>query len=356
LNHSAVHFLRNLFYAGRPGAVLSSLSAVYYMTMRCNLNCAYCEDFGYARNSGNASHQSAAKVMQILAVLRQASDSLTLTGGETLLHPEIQMILEEARSRLKYRQLTLLTNGLLLLEKSEILHSLDRLVISLDSLDPLLWSKLIGMKDAQARQIIENIEWAASRQKEDRFTLIINCVLNKNTLAGAGQLLDFCSRHHILASFSPQSVRNWPEYDLLVSNEYKTTLLYLIKMKKKGAPILGSLPYLKSIAEISPYTCHPTLLPRVLPDGNLIYPCRPIEREGGARGGQPVNLLDVHDWDEALEIAAGTYGDPPETCSSCFQQCYAEPSLMQNNPLHYLWDWMRFSASRRGDLITYSPG
>jgi MoaA/NifB/PqqE/SkfB family radical SAM enzyme len=356
LKRSPIHFLENILSTGRRGAVLAPLSVVYYLTLRCNLNCAYCEDFGYSRNPKNASYQPSTRVYPILGVLRQASDSLTFTGGETLLHPEILPILKYSRQVLKFRQLTLLTNGLLLSERASILPLLDRLVISLDSLDTQFWAGLIGQSEDQAKKIVENVIWAASKQKDDRFTLIINCVLNPHTLSGVDELVKFCSRHHILISFSPQSVQNWPDYDLLVSTEYKSTLLRLIEMKKKGAPILGSLPYLKSMADVSPYTCHPTLLPRVLPDGALIYPCRPIEREGSARGGQPVNLLDVQNWEEALRIASQAYGDPPETCSSCFQQCYAEPSLMQNHPLSYFWDWLRYPASRRGDLITYSPG
>ena len=46
--------------------------------------------------------------------------------------------------------------------------------------------------------------------------------------------------------------------------------------------------------------------------------------------------MNVKTWDEAWKIAKEKYGDAPTSCVSCFQQCYAEPSLMQAHPLEYM--------------------
>jgi hypothetical protein len=77
----------------------------------------------------------------------------------------------------------------------------------------------------------------------------------------------------------------------------------MIARKQSGAPILGSMAYLRMLLDFEPYACYPLLVPRVMPDGGLAYPCRPIEREGalpgtasGAHGGRAVNLLDVPNW------------------------------------------------------------
>jgi hypothetical protein len=67
-------------------------------------------------------------------------------------------------------------------------------------------------------------------------------------------------------------------------------------------------------------------------------------------------LLDVALWAEALQAAADEYGPPPRVCSSCFQQCFAEPSLMQARPFSLLVEWLRYRASRRGWLASYAPG
>jgi hypothetical protein len=164
-------------------------------------------------------------------------------------------------------------------------------------------------------------------------------------------LLNFCVENKIWFSLSPQAVNNLPRYELVTSNEYRAFIEKVIALKKSGAPILGSFSYLKMLVNQTPYECFPTLAPRIMPDGWLAYPCRPMEKAGGELGGLAVNLLDVKNWDEAWHIAQQKYGEAPTSCVSCFQQCYAEPSLMQARPLEYL------SEKLRGvDLSTYAPG
>jgi len=164
-------------------------------------------------------------------------------------------------------------------------------------------------------------------------------------------LLNFCVENHIWLSLSPQSVNNLPRYELVTSQEYRAYIEKIIALKKRGAPILGSYSYLKMLIDQTPYECFPTLAPRIMPDGWLAYPCRPMEKAGGEQGGLAVNLLDVNNWDEAWKIAQEKYGEAPTSCVSCFQQCYAEPSLMQARPLEYLRERIHGV-----DLGTYAPG
>jgi hypothetical protein len=105
-----------------------------------------------------------------------------------------------------------------------------------------------------------------------------------------------------------------------------------------------------------PFTCYPTLMPRIMPNGDLAYPCRPIEKEGGSHGGRLCNLLHMDSWARAIQIARDEYGPPPRICTSCFQQCYAEPSLMQSRPLSLLRELALYAPSRRGMVWTYAPG
>lgn len=186
--------------------------------------------------------------------------------------------------------------------------------------------------------------------------MILNCVLSPETLPGAQAVLEFSRQHNILVSFSPQAVNNWPRYKLTVSHDYTQFIETLIHLKKQGAPILGSTDYLRTLAAFQPYDCYPTLAPRIYPNGDLAYPCRPLEKADNGQGGRPLNLLNVTSWDEAWSAAYAAYGPPPRTCHSCFQQCYAEPSLMQSRPLSLLWEMLRYPASRNGHLNTYAPG
>jgi len=53
-------------------------------------------------------------------------------------------------------------------------------------------------------------------------------------------VLDFCAAHGVVFSFSPQSVNNWPRYELLVSEAYRAFVARLIQAKQGGAPILAA--------------------------------------------------------------------------------------------------------------------
>ena len=203
---------------------------------------------------------------------------------------------------------------------------------------------------------MDNIRHYARRQSEVGYRLIVNCVLTPETLPEAQNVLDFCVEQKVLASFSPQAVCNWPRYELLVSEPYAAFLAQLVAIKQRGGPILGSLAYLRTLQELRPYACYPTLTPRILPGGELVYPCRPVEKAGGSHGGQPCNLLEVESLEHAFEIAAGEYGPPPRVCTSCFQQCFADPSLMQAHPLAWLNEWLFYLPSRQAGLASYAPG
>jgi MoaA/NifB/PqqE/SkfB family radical SAM enzyme len=332
---------------------------MFHLTGRCNLNCAYCEDYGARRANDELIELgvlSPAAAGQVLAVLRQGVANLILTGGEPLLYPHLDALAAQAKTEHSFRNLTLLTNGLLMSKHLGLLTYLDRLVISLDSLDVGRWGETIGLDSEAAQTIIETIEALVGEQKKYNFALIVNCVVTPETLTDAGAVLDFCVERNIGFAFSPQSFNNWPRYELLVDDEYRNFVEKVIDYKKRNLNILGSLAYLNLMRDFQAYHCYPTLIPRVLPNGDLIYPCRPIERSQTPHGGRPCNLLQVGSWPEAIMAAETRFGSPPISCLSCFQQCYAEPSLMQARPLSLLWEMLAFSPSRKLKIHTFAPG
>jgi MoaA/NifB/PqqE/SkfB family radical SAM enzyme len=343
-------YVQNLVKRTRSDFTLLPRLAVYYVTMQCNLNCVYCEDFGSRRNHLVTPTPTVEDARRILKVIRSGVDRLWLTGGEPLMVPHLADLLAYARNDLKFREISLITNGTLLSQNIKVLPHLDRLIISLDSVDlPAL--NMVSVPDAYAKTVIGNVREAASLQNQYKYKLILNAVITPETLPGMDDLLAFCSEYGARISFSPQSVNNMLRYELVTSPEYRAFIQKVIHLKKQGAPVLGSFSYFRTLLDQTPYECYPTLVPRVLPDGWLAYPCRPMEKAGGEQGGRAVNLLDVTTWAEAWNIAVEKYGEPPTSCVSCFQQCYAEPSLMQAHPMEYL------SEKLRGfDPGAYAPG
>lgn len=349
-------YAANLFRVVRGDRRLCPRVVIFYVSGQCNLNCMYCEDYGARRNARADAPVSLDDARRILRVIRTGAGALILTGGEPLLHPHIDEIVLAAKREMRFRQVTIITNAMLLDRHEKILPALDRVIVSLDSIDPQIWSGVIQMPPSTAQTILENIRRYAAMQKQYGYTMIVNAVLNAQTMPGALALLDFCEQHRLLVSFSPQAVSNLPHYDLLVSQEYQALVQTLIERKKRGAPIVGSLPYLETMRDLAPYDCYPLLAPRVMPDGGLAYPCRPLEKAQNGQGGRAANLLHAQNWTQVVAQSASAYGSPPRACASCFQQCYAEPSLMQTRPLTLLWETLRYRASRQGRLVTYAPG
>lgn len=363
-----VAYTKNLLKLATGNLDLTPQVAVYYVTMQCNLNCAYCEDFGSRRNHQVTQNPSTENAKKILRVIRSGFSRLWLTGGEPLMHPRIGELLEYAKNELKFREISLITNGTLLFKDSttertekknlrpsvisvpSVVKNLDRLIISLDSVDPNTLN-LVSLPNIHAENVIENARKAAQLQKSHGFLLSVNAVITPETLPHMDSLLAFCEENKIWLSLSPQAVNNLPRYELITSQEYRAFIEKVIALKENGAPILGSTAYLNMLVDQTPYECYPTLAPRIMPDGWLAYPCRPMEKAGGEQGGRAVNLLDVHSWDEAWSIAQEKFGQAPTSCVSCFQQCYAEPSLMQAHPLEYLRERIRGV-----DLSGYAPG
>ena len=279
-----------------------------------------------------------------------------LSGGEPLTHPDIDQILFCIKKELKFSELTLITNGSLLADHQEALTQVDRLVVSLDSLDPKIIARIAGISPTAAQSVLRNVIDTAAACRRSGKTMILNAVLTPETLSGAETLVDFCREHRLMVSFSPQAVNNWPRYELAVSPEYRLIIEKLQKLKQAGAPILGSDAYLSKLLAFEPYDCFPALAPRIYTNGDLSHPCRPLEKAANGQGGRGINLLNFQTWEEAWKVALKTQGQPPRTCHSCFQQCYAEPSLMQADPGALLYEKLRYPSSRAGHPDSYTPG
>jgi len=340
--HTMFTYMGNLIKIARGDFTLDPHIAIYYVTMQCNLNCTYCEDFGSRRNHLVTPAPPLEDAKHILKVIRTGVDRLWLTGGEPLMHPQLLDLLSYAQNELEFHEISLITNGTLLSQNRHLLPFLNNLIISLDSVDPQALNT-VSVPDAYAEMVIANAHEAASLQKEYNFKLILNAVITPETLPSMDKLLAFCTENRVQISFSPQAVNNLPRYDLVTSKEYRDFIEKIIEIKRHGAPIIGSYTYFNTLLDQTPYECYPTLVPRILPDGWLAYPCRPMEKAGGEQGGRAVNLLSVDTWDKAWAIAKKRYGEA--------QQCYAEPSLMQVHPVEHLKETISGKH-----LTTYAPG
>ncbi|MDA8131163.1 MAG: GTP 3',8-cyclase MoaA [Elusimicrobia bacterium] len=117
------------------------------LTDRCNLNCVYCtprERQDFLSHEDLLRHEELARAAA--SFVRLGVRKIRLTGGEPLLKKDLPVLVRLLRGISGLRELALTTNGVLLKDLAVPLREagLDRVNVSLDSLDPAVFKKITG--------------------------------------------------------------------------------------------------------------------------------------------------------------------------------------------------------------------
>jgi GTP 3',8-cyclase len=133
---------------------------------RCNFRCPYCmpeatygEHFNFLRNDERLSFAEIERLCRLAAQL--GVSKLRLTGGEPLLRPHLAELVAQLRRIDGIDDLAMTTNGVLLARHADELRDagLDRITISLDTLDPALFHRMSGNRGA-LHDVLDGIEAA----------------------------------------------------------------------------------------------------------------------------------------------------------------------------------------------------
>ena len=118
------------------------------VTDRCNIRCFYCmpEIVKFLPHRDVLSFEEIERVVRILASM--GVDRVRITGGEPLVRAEIWKLISMIRGIDGIEEIALTTNGLLLADQAKQLKSagLDRLNVSLDTVDPLVFERITRRK------------------------------------------------------------------------------------------------------------------------------------------------------------------------------------------------------------------
>ncbi|MEF8873157.1 MAG: GTP 3',8-cyclase MoaA [Candidatus Thermoplasmatota archaeon] len=115
------------------------------LTQRCNLGCFYCH-----REGEEKKLETKLDLREVRKIVKTASDlgmhKVKFSGGEPLLHPDIEEIIEFSSEYMEDVSLT--TNGVLLKSEAKGLkeEGLDRVNVSLDTVDPKTYQKITGKR------------------------------------------------------------------------------------------------------------------------------------------------------------------------------------------------------------------
>ena len=143
---------------------------------RCNLACTYCSEFDTV-SKPVPIEAMLARIDQLAAL---GTTAVTLTGGETLLHPELERII--ARIRSHGILAIMITNGYLLsVDRIRSLNraGLDRMQISIDNIEP----DQVSMKSL--RVLDQKLRWLAEHAE---FQVHIHSVVGAGTSKPQGAL------------------------------------------------------------------------------------------------------------------------------------------------------------------------
>ena len=138
------------------------------VTDRCNFRCPYCmptevfgEQFRFMRKQDMLSVEEIARLARLFGDL--GVQKVRLTGGEPLLWRELPGLISRLAALESIEDLTLTTNGFLLEEQAQVLKDagLQRITVSLDSLDPAVFRRLSG-RDYEPAAVLAGIAAAAA--------------------------------------------------------------------------------------------------------------------------------------------------------------------------------------------------
>ncbi|MCC6749258.1 MAG: radical SAM protein [Deltaproteobacteria bacterium] len=326
---------------------LDTMVATYYVTSMCNFRCSYCEHFSADLNhlvkDKQASTDQAERIME---VIRKDCDVLYLTGGEPLLRNDIEELCLHARS-LDFAYLSLNTNGLLLPRRERVLDAVDNVVISLDSLDTAKLDRLYGVGQGTAQKVLDIIAHYARHRAGRKYLLTVNCVVTPETVDEAEAVMEFCFAHGAEFSVSPQNQGVRPHPGLVGNPRYRRFMERLIAAKRAGKPVSGARIYYEHMREFTPFQCFPTLTARVDPEGNVSFPCRPLD-EAGQIGGKAGNLLEVGSLRAVQALGKARFGERIPCHDQCYMRCHAELSLLVRNPSKLFYETTSYLARTIG--------
>jgi len=173
---------------------------------RCNFRCPYCmpeatygEHFNFLRNDERLDFDEIERLCRVAAEL--GVSKLRLTGGEPLLRPHLVELVAWLRRIDGIDDLAMTTNGVLLARHAAELRDagLDRITISLDTLDPALFHRMSGSRGA-LHDVLDGIEAAqhANFPRGIKLNTVVQRGVNEHTVAelverfrGSGIVLRF---------------------------------------------------------------------------------------------------------------------------------------------------------------------
>lgn len=217
---------------------------------RCNLQCTYCDNRDIPNEEKGSLDLGALE--PLLPAINEHCWSVYLScGGEPTLHPRFREFLQQLGTHLNKPDISIVTNAILLNESNRkaLLESpVNRVLVSIDSHDPAIFSRLCGTNIDIANRIYSNLEQFALERTSMRNPphLIVTAIAMKSTLTGLPELATWLRKIGV-SCFNVQWLNplNYAEMRAEVLNpnsfEVRSTLAE-IRRALKGSKVLLDWP------------------------------------------------------------------------------------------------------------------
>lgn len=297
------------------------------LLLKCPFACVYCPQ-------DHASNQRLS--LEVLrGVFRDVRElggqRIHLTGGEPLLRDDLHEIILDAKQRGFFVSLT--TSGARADRQIDALAAADQVQLSFDGPH----EKRGLLRGEAAAKVSER---AVELFRERDIPFWTSTVLTRANIEDIDWIVDHARRHGIQANFvlMESHPEDWTPANPMPEStralipspeENRAAVRHLIELKRGGAPIGSSLPYLEELLEWDDYTSLASPLPskryrcvapqsqcEILANGELHICDWTLQR------GLGQSVIE-HGFRGAFERLPW-----PENCNSCISSCYLETNLM----------------------------
>lgn len=325
--------IKNLYRARIKGeTLLDPMGVTWHTTNACNFRCEYCDDGkGNMYPDIGGTMMTTEQAKQVLGLAREKVSYLYITGGEPLIRKDLSEMIRWAKEDAKFRYIGMITNGVLLHRQEQLLSHLDDLAISLDCVDMEKYDKILNVGEGATKEIIESVIKYSKLSRKYGYRFSVSCVVMPHTIEDARQVMRFCFEHGINFAVMPQSIGPYPHPDFKDNSDYIAFMNEVIERKREGFPVWGTFAYYRTVRDFINFQCYPTVAPRIFPNGDLYYPCSPLDKVAGS-------LVEAESFDGVFEQGIKKHGPIPDCDARCFASCYIETSHALTFPVSVVWE------------------
>jgi MoaA/NifB/PqqE/SkfB family radical SAM enzyme len=318
------NYVRNLASLAAGREPERPLLFSFYITHRCSWNCPYCSDgAGNPFKETKIAELSTAEIGRLFQILRRDADTVDVTGGEPLVRPDLEDVLDRARG-LGLRT-TLNTKGAGLPDRPDVLRLSDVLILSVDALDPAALADIVGGRD-HAGAILEALRFALAEGGRAETRVVLSAVVMPGNIGEVEKVLALAVEEGCGFQVSPRILGTTVDPGLRGREDYRALMDRILAAKRRGAGVIGVPAYFRAVRDLGPFRCYPLLLPIIRPDGKLYYPCLEL-------GWADADIFEAGSYRAALEAGRRARGPVPDCRDRCHLFCHMGMSLLQRHPL-----------------------